>query len=301
MPSIPSSLKLPLKLAVSVILALLILWKFPISEIIANLQNVKIGWFLVAFFFCELTIVNQAFRWHYLLIVPKEQKPEFSILLKYTAIGYFFNLFAPGVVGGDVYRSVALGRTIIANNVASVFINKVSGLLALCLLFWLALPYSEQIPEQAIWFMVAVSVFLIGLCPFIIFNPLKKGKIGEIAGKLREYRAYPFRLLAALLGSLLMQVLVIFNQIALFYAVGIDVPMAFVFVIVPVAILITTIPVSFNGIGVREWSMISLTIASINSEQLLASMLLGYAVIILQAVQGGIFYLISHDRKAANL
>jgi uncharacterized membrane protein YbhN (UPF0104 family) len=290
MLSIPSSLKLPLKLAVSVILAFLILWKFPISEIIANLQNVKLGWFFAAFLFCELTIINQAFRWHYLLIVPKEQKPGFGTLLKYTAIGYFFNLFAPGGVGGDVYRSVALGRSIIANNVASVFINKVSGLLALCLLFWLALPYSEKIPEQAVWFMAAVSLFLIGLCIFIIFNPLKKGKIGEIAGKLREYRAYPFRLLAAVLGSLLMQLLIIFNQISLFYAVGIDVPIALVFVIVPVTILITTIPVSFNGIGVREWTMISLTIASINSEQLLASMLLGYAIVIVQAIRGGIIF-----------
>jgi uncharacterized membrane protein YbhN (UPF0104 family) len=240
--------------------------------------------------FCELTIVNQAFRWHYLLIVPKEQKPGFSTLLKYTVIGYFFNLFAPGGVGGDVYRSVALGRSIIANNVASVFINKVSGLLALCLLFWLALPYYEQIPEQAVWFMAAVSLFLIGLCLFIIFNPFKKGKIGEIAGKLREYRAYPFRLLSAVLGSLLMQLLIIFNQISLFYAVGIDVPIALVFVIVPVTILITTIPVSFNGIGVREWTMISLTVASINSEQLLASMLLGYAIVIVQAIQGWIVF-----------
>jgi uncharacterized membrane protein YbhN (UPF0104 family) len=283
-------LKFAVKLLVSVSLIILVLWKFPVSEIISNLQNVKLGWFCAAFLFCELTIINQAFRWHYLLIVPKEQKPGFGTLLKYTAIGYFFNLFAPGGVGGDVYRSVALGRSIIANNVASVFINKVSGLLALCLLFWIALPYSEQIPEQAVWFMAAVSLFLIGLCLFIIFNPFKKGKIGEIAGKLREYRAYPFRLLSAVLGSLLMQLLIIFNQISLFYAVGIDVPLALVFVIVPVTILITTIPVSFNGIGVREWTMISLTVASINSEQLLASMLLGYAIVIVQAVRGWIIF-----------
>jgi uncharacterized membrane protein YbhN (UPF0104 family) len=283
-------LKFAIKLLVSVSLIILVLWKFPVSEIFANLHNSKIGWFLLAFLLSQLIIVNQTFRWHYLLIVPKEQKPEFGILLKYTAIGYFFNLFAPGGVGGDVYRSVALGRSIIANNVASVFINKVSGLLALCLLFWLALPHSEQIPEQAIWFMVAVSLFLIGLCLFIIFNPFKKGKIGEIASKLREYRAYPFRLLMATFGSLIMQVLVVFNQIALFYAVGIEVSTALVFVIVPVTILITTIPVSFNGIGVREWTMISLTVASINSEQLLASMLLGYAISIAQAIQGWIIF-----------
>jgi uncharacterized membrane protein YbhN (UPF0104 family) len=297
MSSISPSLKLLLKLVVSVILALLILWKFPISEISANLQNVKIGWFFASFLFCELIIINQACRWYNLLIVPKEQKPEFSILLKYTTISYFFNSFAPGGVGGDVYRSVALGRAIIANNVASVFINKISGLLALCLLFWLALPYYDQIPKQAIWFMVAVSLFLIGICLFTIFNPLKKGKIGEIAEKLREYRAYPFRLLISVLGSLVMQILAILSQISLFYAVGIEVRVALVFVIVPVTLLVTTIPISFNGIGVREWTMLSLTAAAINSEQLLASSLLSYAVVISQAIQGWVIFTISPLKK----
>jgi uncharacterized membrane protein YbhN (UPF0104 family) len=293
-------LKFAIKLFVSFLLVILVVWKFPISEIFVNLQNAKIGWFFAAFFFCELTVINQAFRWHYLLIVPKEQKPKFIALLKYTVIGSFFNLLAPGGIGGDAYRSIALGRAynVIAGSVASVFIAKIFGLLALCLLFWLALPYSEQIPEQATWFMAAVSLFLIGFCLFIIFNPIKKGKLGEIAEKLREYKKYPFRLLAAMFGSLLMQILVVFTHISVFYAVGIEVPLVFVFVIMPVTILITAIPISFNGIGVREWTMLSLTASAISSEQLLASLLLGYAAVILQAVQGGIFYLSSNSKTS---
>jgi uncharacterized membrane protein YbhN (UPF0104 family) len=274
------------------ILVALILWKFPIFEIIENLRSIKITWFLAAFLLGELIIINQAFRWYYLLIIPKEQKPKFSVLLKYTAVGYFFNIFTPGSLGGDAYRSIALGKVLIANSVASVFINKISGLLALCLLFWIAYPYSEWVPEQASWFMAAASLFLIIFCLFIIFNPIKKGKLGEIAEKLREYRKHPLRLLAAVLGSLLMQTLVVFMQISQFYAVGIEVSLAFVFIIVPTTVLLTTIPISFNGIGVREWSMLSLTAALVNSEQLLASMLLGYTIIILQALQGWIFFII---------
>jgi uncharacterized membrane protein YbhN (UPF0104 family) len=288
---------LPIKLLVSALLLGFVFYRFPLGEITDCLRRINLGWFLAAFLLSELIIINQAFRWYYLLIIPKEQKPEFSVLLKYTAAGYFFNLFVPGSLGGDAYRSIALGKVLIANSVASVFINKISGLLALCLLFWLALPYAEQIPEQAAWFMAAATLFLIGFCIFIIFNPFKKGKLGEIAAKLREYRKYPFRLLSAVLGSLLMQVLVVFVQVSLFYAVGIEVPLAFVFVIVPATVLITTIPVSFNGIGVREWSMLSLTAVVISSEQLLASMLLVYAVSILQAIQGWIFYITSQHAQ----
>jgi len=291
-------MKTLIKIIVSVLLIILIVWKFPISKIIANLKNIQLGWLLLCFLISELVIVSQAFRWHYLLIVPKDQKPKFSILLKYTAVGYFFNLLAPGGLGGDAYRSVALGKAhkVIAGSVASVFIARILGLVALCLLFWLALPYAKQIPEQAIWFMAVATSLLLVSCLCIVFNPFNMGKLKAFTDKLREYKKYPLKLLAALFGSIFMQILVVFMQITAFKAVGISVPLSFVFAILPITILITTIPISFNGIGLREWSMLSLTAYAINSEQLLASLLLGYAVIILQAAQGAIFYIMPHDR-----
>jgi len=291
-------LSLILKLIVSVLLIILILWKFPISEIINNLGHVQVRWLLLCFFLGELVILNQAFRWHYLLIVPKEQKPEFGVLLKYTIAGYFFNLFAPGGLGGDAYRSIALGKAhnVIVGSVASVFVARILGLVALCLLFWIALPYSKQVPEQAIWFMAVATFLLLVFCLCIVFNSFNMWKLKEFAEKLREYKKYPLRLLAAMLGSLFMQILVVLMQVAVFKSVGISVSLTFAFVIVSVTALIATIPISFNGIGIKEWSMLSLTAYAINSEQLLASLLLGYAIIILQAVQGAIFYLIPHDR-----
>jgi len=288
------------KIIISALLIILIFWKFPISEIIANLRKVQLGWLLLCFLLSELVIVNQAFRWHYLLVVPKEQKPKFSILLKYTAVGYFFNLLSPGGLGGDAYRSIALGKAhkVIAGSVASVFVARILGLVALCLMFWLALPYAEQIPEQAIWFMTAITLLLLISCLCIVFNPFNMGKLKAFTDKLREYKKYPLKLFAALLGSFFMQMLIVFMQITLFKSVGISVPLTFVLAIMPISILITTIPISFNGIGLREWSMLSLTAYTINSEQLLASLLLGYAVIILQALQGAIFYIIPHDRAS---
>ena len=285
-------LSIALKLTISIFLIAFIFYKFPIDNILAVLKNTNYIWFAGSFLLGELIILNQAFRWHYLLIVPKEQKPKFLSLLKYTIVGYLFNLFAPGGVGGDAYRSVALGKAhnVIASSVASVFVAKIFGLVALCLLFWLALPYSEQIPEQAIWFMGASTLLLIIFCFCIVFNPFKKGKFGIFAEKLRDYKKYPLHLLAAFLGSIFMQVLVVLMQWSLFKAVGISVHWSLVFAVVPVTILLTAIPVSFNGIGVREWTMLSLTAYSISSEQLLASLLLGYAAIILQAVQGWIIF-----------
>jgi uncharacterized membrane protein YbhN (UPF0104 family) len=293
-------LRFALKLAVSIFLILFIFYKFPIENIFTTLKSTNYFWFAISFLLGELIILNQTVRWHYLLIVPSEQKPEFSTLLRYTAIGYFFNLLAPGGIGGDAYRSITLGRVhnFIASSIASVFIAKVLGLLALCLLFWLALPYSEKIPEHAIWFMAVTSLFLIIFCFCIAFNPFKKGKFGIFAEKLRNYRKYPFRLLIATFDSIFMQILAVLMYMALFKAVGVSISLSLVFVVIPVTILVTAIPISFNGVGVREWSLLSLTVYTINSEQVLASLFLGYTVAILQAVQGGIFYIASHDKTA---
>jgi len=291
-------LRFALKLAVSIFLIVFIFCKFPVRDIFAVLKNTNYLWLAISFLLGELIILNQALRWHYLLIVPSEQKPRFGILLKYTVIGYFFNLLAPGGIGGDAYRSIALGRVhnFIASSIASVFIAKILGFLALCLLFWFALPYSERIPEQAIWFMAVASLFLIVFCLCIAFNPFKKGKFGIFAEKLRSYKKYPFRLLMAVFDSIFMQVLAILTYMALFKATGISISLSLVFVVIPVTALITAIPISFNGIGVREWSLLSLTAYAVNSEQILASLLLSYAIAILQAVQGAIFYIMPYDR-----
>lgn len=292
MKAIPKTVKI----IVSFLLIALILWKFPVANIFETIKHANFVWVLLAFFIGELVIINQAFRWNYLLIsliINTEQKIKFNVLLKYTVIGYLFNLFTPGGIGGDIYRSLVLGRVhnIIKSSVASVFIAKIFGLFALCLLFWFAFPYFELIPKQAIYFMLLSTVALIALFLFIIFNPLKKGKIGVFAKQLREYKKYPLRLFFALLGSILMQVLIILMHFALFKAVGVSVPLSVIFLTVSITILLTSIPISFNGIGVREWSMLSLTAAYINSEQLLASLLLSYAIIILQALQGYIFFI----------
>ncbi|MDR2555683.1 MAG: flippase-like domain-containing protein [Fibromonadaceae bacterium] len=292
------NLRFALKLAVSIFLVSFIFYKFPVRDILAVLKNTDYFWLAVSFLLCELIILNQAVRWYYLLTVPSERKPEFSTLFKYTVIGYFFNTLAPGGIGGDAYRSIVLGRmhNFMASSVAAVFIAKILGFLALCLLFWLALPYSEGIPEQAIWFMAASSLFLIVFCLCIAFNPFKKGKFGVFAEKLKSYKKYPFRLLIATFDSVFMQVLAVFAYMALFKATGISISLGLVFVVMPVTILITAIPISLNGIGVREWSLLSLTAYTVNSEQILASLLLSYVIVILQAVQGGIFYITSHDR-----
>ena len=284
-------LRLALKLAVSTFLAAFIFYKFPVGDILAVLKNTDYFWFAVAFLLAELIILNQAIRWNYMLIVDKESKPSFKEFLNYTLVGYFFNPVAPGGIGADIYRSVALGKAykVMKESVASIAVNKILSLIALCLLFWIGFFYVE-IPIEAVYFILLFNFCLIMFCVLLFYNPLgNDGKLGRFLEKVKIYGKHKKRIALATLSSVFMQCLGVLMQFALFMSVGIKVPFALLLVIVPVTMFAVTIPVSFGGIGVREWCMLALTSSVVNSEQLLASVLLGYAIVILQAVQGGIF------------
>jgi uncharacterized protein (TIRG00374 family) len=298
-----------IKLFISVLLLVFVFTRFPLGEIADCMKNTNIGWFLAAIALGELMLLSQALRWSYLVILPKEAKPKMMSFIRYTAVGYFFNMLAPGGLGGDAYRSVALGRAekMMSRSVASVFFARLLGMLAIAILFWIGymlLPGDEleKIPFYAIWFMAISTAMFLVICLFFVFNPLnsklassKNGylqKILSVMEKMSDYKKRPGLLFLAFADSFFIQFLAVVSQWVCFAAIGVDVSWSLLLVIVPVTVLAIAIPVSFNGIGVREWSLLFLSAHIINPSELLASVLLGYAVTLFLALQGGLAYLL---------
>lgn len=291
---------LPIKLLVSALLLFFVFSRFPLGDIAVNLQKTNFLWFLAALGLGELMLLSQALRWHYLIILPSESKPKMKDFIRYTAVGYFFNMLAPGGLGGDVYRSVALGKAqkIMSHSVASVFFARILGMFALTVLFWIGYAFLNldelsKIPIYAIWFMAVATIVFFLICLFLIFNPFKN----SVATKMSEYKKHPFLILLAFADSIFIQFLAVVSQWVCFKAIGVEVDWSLLLVIVPVTVLAIALPVSFNGIGIREWSLLFLSAQIINPNELLASVLLGYAVTLFLALQGAIFYIISHDRN----
>jgi glycosyltransferase 2 family protein len=71
-------------------------------------------------------------------------------------------------------------------------------------------------------------------------------------------------------------------------------------VFVPVVTLISMIPVSLNGMGLREYAFVSLlTGIGVDREAAIALGLLSSAVVILSAIPGGIVYVFFRTRSDA--
>ena len=107
-------------------------------------------------------------------------------------------------------------------------------------------------------------------------------------------------MLRALALSVLLQVNVVVCFTVLARAIGIEVPIESMFLIIPVAIFIMMIPISINAIGVRETVFVFLfSLYGIENIQALAFAWLAYGLTLSQGILGGIVFALRKERRVA--
>ena len=196
----------------------------------------------------------------------------FRDVLEHTLVGAFFTNFLPTTIGGDVARVYYLGRRegVVAATV-SIVVDRVLGLMAMSawaavLLWWL------DIPDPA--FHVARQVAT-GLVVVIAggLMALAAGWLGGVGARLArlpglgwagraahavETEAAPFgrqpQLLAAGLGIALGYFALLAWAYRRYFAVsaGLDVPLAPLLAALLTMAVASSLPVTVNGIGLRE-------------------------------------------------
>jgi hypothetical protein len=173
----------------------------------------------------------------------------------------FVNWFGLGTIGGDVARGLVLGSRSKqkATALASVFADRVHGLTVLasiCLVSMAAFG-RHPIGGEYIVFMVfciiaVVLVWYFGPAIALMALPHESvlyDKIQQIA------RVFPRKILV--IGyvsavSLLFHLLQIATHQMMAYGFGIHIPWKTLLIAVPVINILATLPISWNGLGVRE-------------------------------------------------
>jgi uncharacterized membrane protein YbhN (UPF0104 family) len=192
-------------------------------------------------------------------------------------VGMFFNLLLPTSVGGDAVRAVGLnagsGRRAAA--VLSVLLDRASGLLVL-LAVACAAAAACPVPLPA-WVALAVGgtalAAAVGLAVLPVATrrlarldpdggrwPGAAAKARALAVGLREaaglYRRDPRLVAGSTALSVVVQAAGVAQVALVGRAVGADVPPAVYGVAVPMVALLTLLPVSLNGMGVREAGLV---------------------------------------------
>ncbi|MCQ2060758.1 MAG: flippase-like domain-containing protein [Fibrobacter sp.] len=305
-------LKTFLKLAITLGGLVYIFHKVPLTDAIHNWNNNTLPWLLAILALTVVLMAIQANRWRGLLL-DEGKKVSFKTFYAYIALGYFFNNLLPSGFGGDAVKTIAFGKRFgnTANSVAAIVISRVMGLIAMFVCFFIALPFVASQYNIPVIYTITVSLIAL-LSVVIITSGLFADKVKapqkltsrfpsllKLQSAFAIYREHPKAFLLSGLDSIWLQIVTIIIHYAYFKAVGIDVDIFVITVFTTIMVTFTMLPISINGIGIRENVQVSLYtgLLGIPADVVLASTLLSYIPLLFQAAQGAIVFAMLKGNK----
>jgi uncharacterized membrane protein YbhN (UPF0104 family) len=254
------------------------------------------GWWCAALSLCLAAQGISSVRWRWLARRQGFDRPLWKFA-GYYLIGMFFNLLLPTSIGGDVVRAWYLdgrsGRRGAA--LACVVTDRLGGLVVLLVLACVAVLASPT-PIPA-WVSASVGLAASGAFVGLALLP----RLAELSLWNERWRRLLVGLRAAIglvvqpwpaLLSLVVQVLNVVLVWCLARAVAAEVPLTYCGILVPMVSLLTLLPVSLNGMGVREgFTVLYLAHLGVPTGTALTLALLWFAVFAAVGAAGGLVYL----------
>jgi len=303
-------LYLALRILASGLLLALLLWRVDLAQLSDLFSSVRFWPLSVALvaWFCHLLLLNE--RWRRLLLAQGINL-SYSRLLIYYMISFFFNNFLPAGLGMDVTRTVYVAKEKKRGSevFASVLTERVLGMVGILIFALGALVFYLNTSEGRIFALLVVSIMAFTAVFIALF--LRRGflpgirrrvaairilKLGERAKQFYEalqlYRKRLRSVLCVIGISLFVQGFLVLLNYAAGLSLGLDLPLYSHLVYIPVISIIAIIPISINGIGVREWGYVFLFgLVGLSSGEALSLSLLFFAVGVVGSLSGGIAFL----------
>lgn len=193
-------------------------------------------------------------------------------ILRALLVGTFFNQLLPTSVGGDAYSVWYISKQAgqLPAVLAAVFVGRLMGVMAMCMLAIggaaLSPVWFARIPELR-YCVIVLGVILIAIVWVLarIRPPATEpapGRLGiyrkwhRLATALERFRSHRYILIKAMGYSLALQTEIVLQYWLFGWLLGVDLPFARFLVAVPLVSLAAMLPISLNGVGVREWVMI---------------------------------------------
>jgi hypothetical protein len=211
-----------------------------------------------------------SYQWSRLLDTAGVQLPFWKVAAYYH-VGLFFNNFLPANVGGDLARTLDVARSGSSRPTAlsTVILDRLIGTVALGGVAVVStLPAIDHYHLAAAYggvlafFIAAVLMLRAVLEPRVlaaferVLAALGLSRLSpaldELSARLAVFRGRRRLLLELLCVALVVQILRIGVHVLFARALGLHVPTAYFFLFVPLLAVIVSLPISLNGIGVRE-------------------------------------------------
>jgi uncharacterized protein (TIRG00374 family) len=300
------------KIVVSATLLYLLLTRVDLARLGEALRTASPVWLGASLACYFVMILISSWRWDLLLKAQHVVKP-FRELLHSFLVATFFNNFLPSNIGGDVIRirdtARAAGSKTLATTV--VLVDRGIGLLGLVFVAAVGVTLTAQrsasigpVGPGLLWLILAVA--LAAATPAIVMpervitllHPLRRlhqewveDRLEQLTRALAKFRDAPGALVSTFGGAILVQAVLVGFYAAIAHALHADVPLAHLAIVVPISFVVQMLPVSVNGLGVREGTFVLYFKALGEPVEIgLALSFIGAVLIMLFSVSGAIVY-----------
>lgn len=310
-----------LKVGVSGALLWVLFSRVDFARLWSIARTASIGWLGLALCLYLGMVLASAWRWGLLLKAQRLTVP-FRTLTSSFLVATFFNNFLPSNIGGDVIRIAdtvpAAGSKTLAATI--VLVDRGLGLLALVLIAAIGATAGPRLIDSGpgigagmLWLafigatlVAAPALLMPKMLPWVL-QPLRvlhpewvDERLNRIGGALARFSEAPGSLAGCFAGAVCVQAALVAFYLAIARSMHIPIGFAGLAVVVPVSFIVQMLPVSVNGLGVREATFgVYFKALGLPLESALLVSFMGAALIMLFSISGGIVYLVRKRHDAA--
>ncbi len=306
-----------IKVLISGFLVYILLRRIGVSTLLTNITQAERTFILLALLCFVASNFLGSFQWYLLL---KSRDIEISLLkvISYYHVGLFFNNFLIGYIGGDAFRVYDVHRSSgdTTSAISTVFFDRFVGFftmtsMAVLTSFYLA---SRKIMPNSTSLTLAIIlvVWIAGLMVLFNENIAQKfawifklllpkvlhAKMRDVYYGINQFRHNKLLLVQILLVSVGVQSLRITTHYWTSRSVGVNAPVSYFFIFIPIVALAASLPISLGGIGVREQSGVALFAQiGLPSASVVAFEFLAYIIGIVATLPGGLIFALRKEHK----
>lgn len=301
------------KLALMLAAFWLVLHDLSIEDLKSLLREQNRTALLEAIFLLILQIFFGAVRWRYIvsaLNTANSQIISWISMLKTFYISIFFNCCLPGTVGGDVVRVFLIksDHTPLPTAISSVVIDRLIALLALGVMGGITLPFLiDHIPISG-WLIIPAFLLISAISCWILLNleriislvPLLSSLtwLEHLLSNINKIIRTPRAALISLCYAILAHFAYSISAYILADSLGHPISIIESLTLIPWVMLISIIPISIGGWGLREAAMVFfLGLVGVPQAAALTISIQQGLMLILISLPAGILWLVNRKKN----
>lgn len=225
--------------------------------------------------------------------------------------GMFFNLFLPGLVGGDAVKAVLLARrteTSTATTLGTVYADRTVGFLAMVMVGIWGMATLPSMSQRIAWTpllvgalsaLIVTTLIIFGGWMFSRWHPGRWGeRVSRFTNGIIAFASHPCTGLSVFSIALAYHLSLTATLMVLGKGIGIiGQPLSAYAFVVAVTTVIGALPISLHGLGVRELASVQLWgLLGVAPEKAFLWAVLWRVMVWIVALPGGFVYLLWADR-----